>query len=196
MRSAQIERKTSETDIRLTLSVLPFGTRGSFSGTSGIGFFDHMLNSFAVHGSFAIDLQMTGDLQIDGHHSVEDAGIVLGMAFAKAVGDKAGITRFADIHLPMDEALAFCAVDFSGRPYLVFDSDFCAPMIGDYDTQLTVEFFRAFAQNAGVTLHLKTLYGKNDHHITEALYKAAAKCMGAALVVNGTEVPSAKGTLG
>ena len=195
MRTAEMIRKTNETDIKLSFTILSTNTRGSFKGTSGIGFFDHMLNSFAVHGGFDLTLAMSGDLKVDGHHSVEDVGIVLGLAIAKAAGDKMGITRFADIHLPMDEALAFCAVDFSGRPFLVFDSEFSAPMIGDYDTQLTVEFFRALSQNAGVTLHLRSLYGANDHHITEALFKAAAKCFSRALAINGTEIPSAKGIL-
>ena len=195
MRTARIERKTNETDITLTLSIRDDGEKGSFDGTSGIGFFDHMLNSFATHGGFDIALDCKGDLQVDCHHTVEDVGIVLGTAFKNAVGDMKGISRFAHIMLPMDEALCMCAVDYSGRAYLVFDAEFKADMIGDYDTQMTVEFLRAFAYNAGITLHAKVLYGDNDHHKTEAVFKAVARCMKAALTVVSDSVPSSKGSL-
>lgn len=195
MRTAAITRKTGETDIRLTLGIPENGGRGSFTGTSGVGFFDHMLNSFAVHGGFDITLDCKGDLDVDCHHTVEDIGIVLGKAFAAAAGDCKGIARFADILLPMDEALCRCALDFSGRPFLVFDASFSAQSIGAYDTQMTAEFMRALAFNAGITLHLAVLYGENDHHKTEALYKACAKCLGAALRVVSAEIPSTKGTL-
>ena len=195
MRNAVIKRKTKETDIELSLTVLDYGKKGSFKGTSGIGFFDHMLNSFASHGGFDIVLKCEGDLFVDGHHTVEDIGIVLGMALGEAAGDMCGIKRFSDILMPMDEALCMCAVDFSGRAFLAFDSEFVSPMIGGYDTQLTVEFMRAISSNAGITLHLKKMYGANDHHVTEALYKAAGKCIGDALKVVSDEVMSTKGSL-
>ena len=195
MRTATIKRKTKETDIELTLNVLESGKKGSLSGTSGIGFFDHMLNSFVSHGGFDVELKCKGDLFVDGHHTVEDIGIVLGMALKEAAGDMKGIKRFSDILMPMDEALIMCALDFSGRSYLHFESEFTSPMIGDYDTQLTVEFMRALSSNAGITLHLKTLYGQNDHHKTEALYKAAGKCIGDALRVVSDEILSTKGSL-
>ena len=195
MRSATIKRTTKETDISLTLTILDGGRKGTFSGTSGIGFFDHMLNSFASHGGFDINLDCRGDLFVDGHHTVEDVGIVLGMALKEAAGALRGIKRFSDILMPMDEALVMCAVDYSGRAFLHFDSNFTSPMVGDYDTQLTVEFMRALSANAGITLHLKTLYGQNDHHITEALYKASGKCIGDALRIVSDEVMSTKGVL-
>lgn len=195
MRTATIKRKTKETDIELTLNVLDGVKKGSLTGTSGIGFFDHMLNSFASHGGFEINLKCSGDLFVDGHHTVEDIGIVLGTALREAAGDMKGVKRFSDILMPMDESLIICALDFSGRAYLHFESDFVSPMIGDYDTQLTVEFMRALSSNAGITLHLKKLYGANDHHVTEALYKAAGKCIGDALKVVSDEVMSTKGSL-
>lgn len=195
MRKAYITRKTNETDISINLEIGTPEKRGSFKGTSGVGFFDHMLNSFASHGGFDIELSCKGDLQVDCHHTIEDVGIVLGMAFKEAAGDMKGIARFSDILLPMDEALCMCATDYSGRAYLVFDADFKADMIGDYDTQMTVEFMRAFANAAGITLHIKVLYGENDHHKTEAIYKAAGKCLGKALKIVSDEIPSTKGTL-
>ena len=195
MRNAYIERKTKETDIKLSLAIRADNEKGSFKGTSGVGFFDHMLNAFATHGGFDIELTCKGDLEVDCHHTIEDIGIVLGTAFKEAVGDMKGITRFADIMLPMDEALCMCAVDYSGRAYLVFDGEFTSPMIGDYDTQMTVEFLRAFAFNAGITLHAKVLYGDNDHHKVEAVYKAVAKCLKKAITVVSDSVPSSKGTL-
>ena len=195
MRNAYIERKTKETDIKLSLAVREDNEKGTFKGTSGVGFFDHMLNAFATHGGFDIELTCKGDLEVDCHHTIEDIGIVLGTAFKEAVGDMKGITRFADIMLPMDEALCMCALDYSGRAFLVFDAEFTAPMIGDYDTQMTVEFLRAFAFNAGITLHAKVLYGENDHHKVEAVYKAVAKCLKKALAVVSDSMPSSKGTL-
>lgn len=195
MRTSTVKRTTKETNIEMTLTVLEYGKKGSFSGTSGIGFFDHMLNSFASHGGFDIALKCEGDLFVDGHHTVEDVGIVLGMCLKEAAGDMKGIKRFSDILMPMDEALCMCAVDFSGRAYLVFESEFASGMIGDYDTQLTVEFMRALSSNAGITLHIKTLYGANDHHKTETLYKAAGKCIGDSLRIVSDEVMSTKGTL-
>jgi len=195
MRNANIERKTKETDIKLSLSIREDNEKGTFTGTSGVGFFDHMLNAFATHGGFDIELSCKGDLEVDCHHTIEDIGIVLGTAFKNAVGDMKGITRFADIMLPMDEALCMCALDYSGRAFLVFDAEFTSPMIGDYDTQMTVEFLRAFAFNAGITLHAKVLYGENDHHKVEAVYKAVAKCLKKALAVVSDSMPSSKGSL-
>lgn len=195
MRTSTITRTTKETDITLSLTVLDYGKKGSFTGTSGIGFFDHMLSAFASHGGFDLSITCKGDLEVDGHHTVEDIGIVLGTALKEAAGDMKGIKRFSHIMLPMDEALVMCALDFSGRAFLAFDSDFRADMIGGYDTQLTVEFMRALAVNAGITLHLKKMYGDNDHHVTEALYKACGKCVGDALRVISDDVMSTKGVL-
>ncbi len=194
MRKAEMTRQTKETDIKMALTLDKAGKSGLI-GSTGIGFFDHMLNSFCVHGGMILELTMTGDLQVDGHHTVEDVGIVLGQLFAEILGDKGGIARFGEANVPMDESLAFCAVDISGRPYLVFNADFIAPMIGDYDTQLTKEFFRALAFNMGATLHLQVKYGDNDHHKTEALYKAAARAFAAAVKPAEGGVLSAKGVL-
>ena len=190
-RSAEVKRTTKETDISLSLCL----DGGEIDIDTGIGFFDHMLNSFASHGGFDLNLKCEGDLFVDGHHTVEDVGIVLGMALREAAGDMKGIKRFSDILMPMDEALIMCALDYSGRSYLHFESDFASPMIGDYDTQLTVEFMRALSMNAGITLHLKKMYGANDHHVTEALYKAAGKCIGDALKIVSDEIMSTKGSL-
>lgn len=196
MRTAEISRKTNETDISIKLIILEPYSKGKLTGSTGIGFFDHMLNSFAAHGGFEIDLiKVKGDLEVDGHHTAEDVGIVLGTALKKAAGDMAGIARFADILLPMDEALTMCALDFSGRAFLAFDAHFKSDLIGQYDTQLTVEFMRALAFNAGITLHIKSLYGENDHHITESIYKAVGKCIGKALEIHSDEIMSAKGCL-
>ena len=192
-RTASITRTTKETDIAMTLKLDE--PAGKFEGTTGIGFFDHMLNSFCVHGGFVIEANVAGDLQIDGHHTVEDVGIVLGKLFAQALGDKGGIMRFGESHVPMDEALAFCAVDVSGRAFLVYDIPVMAPMIGDYDTQLTEEFFRALAVNAEITLHVCAKYGQNDHHKVEAAYKATARAISAAVQPRAGGVLSAKGVL-
>ena len=192
MRKAEIKRKTAETDIALSIDL--DGTGASVIDT-GNGFFDHMLNSFCVHGGFRIALQMTGDLQVDGHHSVEDVGIVLGKLFADILGDRGGIRRFGSCFLPMDEALAFCAIDISGRPYLHYDVPVTAPMVGDYDAQLTEEFMRALAVNMGATLHTRLEYGVNQHHITEAVFKAVARAIGEAVTPFGEGVLSAKGVL-
>jgi Imidazoleglycerol-phosphate dehydratase len=194
MREAELERVTRETSIRMRLTLAGAGG-GGFTGSSGIGFFDHMLNSFAVHGGFKLDAEIEGDLYVDAHHSVEDAGIVLGKLFAQVLGDKSGIARFGSAFVPMDESLAFAAVDVSGRPFLVFNARFSAPQIGSYDTQLTVEFFRALATNMGATLHLRLEYGGNAHHETEALFKAAARALASAVAETGGGILSAKGTL-
>ena len=192
MRNAEISRKTKETDILVKLEL--DGT-GKNDISTGIGFFDHMLTAFAVHGGLDLTVKVQGDLNVDGHHSVEDTGIVLGKAFGKAIGDMKGIARYGTAFIPMDEALGFASLDISGRPYLVFDADFSDDRIGELDTCLVEEFFRAFAFNAGITRHLKCEYGKNDHHIAEALFKAAAHAVKAAKAVAGNEILSTKGVL-
>lgn len=192
-RKAEIIRKTKETDIKVSLNL---DGGGNFSINTGIGFFDHMLNSFAVHGGFDLTVICKGDLNVDGHHSVEDVGICLGRAFNEALGDKSGIMRFGSAFIPMDEALAFCALDISNRPFLVFNAEFSNEKIGEYDSCLTEEFMRAFAFNAGITLHLKAEYGKNDHHITEALFKALAHALKQAVQLNSDgSAASTKGAL-
>lgn len=192
MRCAIEERNTKETQIKLILNL----DGGNISIDTGVGFFDHMLNSFATHGGFGLELSVQGDLNVDEHHTVEDTGIVLGKAFANALGDKSSIDRFGSFYVPMDEALAFSSVDISGRPFLVFDVDFPQSRCGDYDCAMTVEFMRAFAFNAGITLHLKSLYGDNSHHITEALFKALAHSLRLAVKQNTSNKPlSTKGVL-
>lgn len=192
MRSAEVRRETKETQITAAVSL----DGGEVSINTGIGFFDHMLTAFAVHGGFGLTVHVKGDLEVDCHHSIEDTGIVLGKAFSQALGDKAGIARFGSFYVPMDEALGFCALDISGRPFLVFDAAFPEERIGSYDSCMTEEFMRAFAFNAGITLHLKALYGKNSHHITEALYKALAHALRAAVAPQGDGKPlSTKGVL-
>ena len=171
MRTATITRKTRETDITLTLNLDGGGVADI---DTGVGFFDHMLTAFAAHAGVDLSVRCAGDLAVDCHHTVEDVGIVLGQAFLQAVGDRAGIARYGHFMLPMDEALAMAALDISGRAWLVFDAEFKSDRIGGLDTQMISEFWRAFAMNAAVTLHLKLLYGANDHHKAEALFKAAA----------------------
>lgn len=192
-RTAEIARKTKETDITVRLDL---DGSGNPTIKTGIGFFDHMLTALCVHGGFDMVVKCKGDLDVDGHHSVEDVGIALGKAFEKALGDKSGITRYGSAFIPMDEALGFCALDVSARPFLVFDASFTNERIGDYETCLTEEFMRAFAVNAGITLHLKCEYGKNDHHITEALFKALAHALKAAVTPTADgKALSTKGTL-
>ncbi len=193
MRASEISRKTKETDIQIKLDL--DGT-GKVSINSGIGFFDHMLTAFAVHSGIDLTVICHGDLEVDGHHSVEDIGITLGKAVAEALGDKAGIMRYGSFYIPMDEALAFCSLDISGRPFLVFSADFHDQRVGEFDTCLCEEFFRAFAFNAGITLHIREEYGKNDHHICEAIFKAAAHAFKAAVSRNSDgSVLSTKGVL-
>ena len=194
MRKAKIERKTAETNVRLELGLDGTGERDI---ATGIGFFDHMLNLFAKHGLFDLTVRCDGDLAVDGHHSVEDIGISLGQAFREALGDKAGITRYGSFYVPMDEALAFVAVDISGRPYLAYDGGEMSLMVGDYDTELTEEFLRAFAVNAGITLHARVLYGKNSHHKIEAIFKALGQALRTAVARDPRlkGVPSTKGVL-
>ncbi len=192
MRTSEITRKTKETDITLKLCL----DGGEVKIDTGIGFFDHMLNSFATHGGFGLEITAKGDLEVDGHHTVEDVGIVLGKAFNEALGDKGSIERFGSFYVPMDEALAFASVDVSGRPFLVFDAEFPQAVCGDYDCSLTVEFMRALAYNAQITLHIKSVYGDNSHHITEAVFKAAAHALKAAVAQNNSGKPlSTKGVL-
>ena len=191
LRAYAIQRKTKETDIQLSLSL----EGGEVSVSTGIGFFGHMLTAFAFYGGLGLKLEVYGDLEVDGHHTVEDVGIVLGQAMREALGDRKGIRRFASAYIPMDEALCFTALDFSNRPFLVFDADMPQPMIGAYDACLTEEFMRAFAVNSGLTLHMKCLYGKNAHHITEALFKSLGVAVKEAVAVTGTGVTSTKGVL-
>lgn len=192
MRTATVSRKTRETDINLTLNL--DGT-GKNSIETGIGFFDHMLMALAVHSGMDFSLSVVGDLFVDSHHTVEDTGIVIGKAFAEAVGQKIGIARYGSAYIPMDEALGFCAVDISGRPFLVFNAEFSDDRIGDFDTCLAEEFFRAFAFNAGITMHINLLYGKNDHHKCEAIFKAAAHALKQAATLRNGDVLSTKGVL-
>ena len=191
MREATLSRKTKETDIQLSLAL----EGGEVEVSTGIGFFDHMLTAFAFYGGLGLKLEVQGDLEVDGHHTVEDVGIVLGQAMREALGDRKGIRRFASAYIPMDEALCFTALDFSNRPFLVFDADMPQPMIGGYDSCLTEEFMRAFAVNSGLTLHMKCLYGKNAHHITEALFKSLGVAVKEAVAITGTGVTSTKGVL-
>ncbi|MBH0238770.1 imidazoleglycerol-phosphate dehydratase HisB [Methylobrevis albus] len=195
MRTATIARKTSETDITVTVNLDGSGVADI---ETGVGFFDHMLAQVARHGLIDLTIRAKGDLHIDDHHTVEDVGIALGKAVLQALGDKKGITRYADVHLPMDEALTRCAIDVSGRPYLVFRAPFATPKIGGFDTQLVEEWFRAFAMNAGITLHVETLYGGNDHHIAESCFKALARALRRALEIDPRQadrIPSTKGAL-
>ena len=192
MRTAEIERKTKETDIKLKLNL---DRQFENQIETGIGFFDHMLTALAVHGGISMNLSAIGDLYVDSHHTVEDTGIVLGKAFAQAIGEKSGINRYGHAYIPMDEALGFASLDISGRPYLVFNGQFSEDKIGDFDTCLTEEFFRAFAFNSGITLHINIVYGSNDHHKCEAVFKAVAHALKMAVEINGDEVLSTKGVL-
>ena len=192
MRYVELNRKTKETDIKLSLNL----DGGDINVDTGIGFFDHMLISFATHGGFGLDVKVKGDLSVDDHHTVEDTGIVLGQAFEQALGDKSSIERFGSFYVPMDEALAFASLDISGRPYMVFDAEFPQEKCGDYTSAMTVEFMRALAYNAKITLHIKCLYGYNSHHIIEAVYKAVAHSLKIAVKENESGVPlSTKGVL-
>ncbi len=189
MRTAEQSRKTRETDITVKLNL--DGT-GLHEIDTGIGFLNHMLTALAVHGAMDLSVKVVGDLEVDGHHTAEDTGIVLGQAFKCSIGDRVGIARYAHSFIPMDEALGFCAIDISDRAFLVFDVSFSSSMIGDLDTQLVEEFFRAFAVNAGVTLHLKCEYGNNDHHICEAVFKAFAHALREASIVRSDTILSTK----
>lgn len=191
-RNAEISRTTKETDITVKLNL----DGGDVEINTGIGFLDHMLTALGVHGGFGLSVTCKGDLYVDGHHTAEDVGITLGQAFAKALGDKSGIMRFGSAFIPMDESLGFCSLDISARPFLVFNAEFDNERVGEFDTCLTEEFMRAFAFNAGITLHLRTEYGTNDHHKIEALFKALAYALKAATRPNADGVAvSTKGTL-
>lgn len=195
MRSASVSRRTAETDIALSIAL--DGT-GKAEISTGVGFLDHMLELFARHGHFDLSVKVAGDLHVDQHHTVEDTGIALGQAILKALGDKKGITRYAGIHLPMDETLTRIALDISGRPFLVFQTAFPTEKIGAFDTELVREFFQAFAVQAGLTLHVETLYGENSHHIAESCFKGLGRALRQAVALDPREegrVPSTKGTL-
>ena len=192
MRKAELTRKTRETDIELKLDL---DGSGKNSVDTGVGFLNHMLELFSVHSGVDLCVCCKGDTEVDFHHSVEDVGICLGQAFKTALGDKKGIARFADRVVPMDECAAMVAIDISGRPFLVFQADFPEERAGGYDTCMTEEFFRALSTNAGITLHLRAEYGKNSHHIAEALYKAAAHALRLACTSTGSGVLSTKGSL-
>ena len=191
-RSSKQHRETKETTIDL---VLELDGRGNSSASTGIPFFDHMLEQLGKHGGFDLSIDATGDLEVDLHHTVEDVGIVLGTAFKEAVGDKAGVRRFASALVPLDEALVQVALDLSGRPFLVYDVDPVAEFIGTFDPQLCEEFWRGFVVAAGVTLHLHSLSGRNGHHVIEASFKGVARSLRDAVKIEGTDVPSTKGTL-
>ena len=192
MREAYIKRETKETKIELTLNV---DGEGKNQINTGVGFFDHMLTAFSVHSGFDLVLSCKGDLAVDCHHSIEDIGIALGAAFAEAVSEKKGIARYGTFTIPMDEALASCSLDISGRPFLVFNGEFGDYRLGDLDSEMVEEFFRAFAMNAMITLHINLIYGKNDHHKAEAIFKAFAHALKMAVKKEGSEILSSKGSL-
>jgi imidazoleglycerol-phosphate dehydratase len=196
MRTAKVTRTTKETDVAVAVDL--DGT-GASAIETGIGFFDHMLDLLARHSRIDITVEAKGDLHIDHHHTTEDVGIALGQAVKQALGDMKGITRYADVHVPMDEALTRVALDISGRPFLVFKAEFGRDKVGTFDTELVHEWFQAFAINAGITLHVETLYGANDHHIAESCFKGLARALRAAVAIDAraaNEVPSTKGRLG
>jgi imidazoleglycerol-phosphate dehydratase len=196
MRKASVKRATKETNVEVSIDLDGDG-RGSIA--TGIGFLDHMLDLLARHSRIDINVKAKGDLHIDQHHTTEDVGIALGQAVKQALGEMKGITRYADVHVPMDEALTRVAIDISGRPLLVFSVEFVRDKVGPFDTELVQEWFHAFAVNAAVTLHVATLYGGNDHHIAESCFKGLARALRAAVAIDpraANEVPSTKGTLG
>jgi len=192
MRTSTKKRSTKETNITVTLDL---DGSGKNDVDSGVGFFDHMLTALAVHARFDLTVKCEGDLGVDAHHSVEDVGIVLGQAFAEAIGDKAGIARYGSFTLPMDEALASCHLDVGGRVFAVIEAPFTADRVGELDTQMISEFFRAFAVNAKVTLHIAALYGEHDHHKAEAMFKAFAHALRMAVSRDGGDLLTTKGAL-
>lgn len=195
MRTAKITRKTAETDISVSVNLDGSGT---YDNQTGVGFFDHMLDQLARHSLIDIVVRATGDLHIDDHHTVEDVGIALGQALADALGDKKGIRRYGECHLPMDDAQVRCALDLSARPYLVWNVAMPTPKIGSFDTELVREFFQALATHGGITLHIDQLHGINSHHIAEATFKAVARALRSAVEVDPRKadaVPSTKGAL-
>lgn len=193
-RLSEIKRKTGETDIELSLNL---DGEGTFKGSTGIGFLDHMLTLFSKHGLIDLEIKADGDLVVDSHHTVEDIAIVLGSALKEALKDKAGIKRYGTSFVPMDESLATISLDISGRPFLVFDAKFTVDKLGNFDTEMVEEFFRAFAVNGGITLHARVLYGKNNHHMIEALFKALGRALGEAITIDQRikGVMSTKGVL-
>jgi imidazoleglycerol-phosphate dehydratase (EC 4.2.1.19) len=194
-RTAEVARKTKETDITVAIDL---DGKGENKIDTGIGFFDHMLTALSKHSGINMNISCKGDLNVDSHHSVEDTGIVLGQAVAKALGDKAGIVRYGSARIPMDEALGEAVIDISGRPYIVYECEFSGDMIGELDTQLVEEFMRAFAFNAGITLHIGSPYGTNDHHKAEAMFKALARALRQATEIDPRfegQVISTKGSL-
>jgi imidazoleglycerol-phosphate dehydratase len=194
-RQATIERKTKETEIR---AVVDLDGTGAYDVKTGIGFLDHMLEQLARHSLIDVTLRAKGDLHIDFHHTTEDSAIVLGQAVAKALGDKQGISRYSDVHLPMYETMTRVAIDISGRPYLIWNVAFTRPKVGDMDTELFREWFQAFAQHSGITLHVETLYGENNHHIAETCFKGLARALRQAVSLDprqAGQVPSTKGSL-
>jgi imidazoleglycerol-phosphate dehydratase len=196
MRIGEIHRETKETDIRVRVNL--DGT-GSYNISTGIGFFDHMLEQLSRHSLIDLDVSCKGDLHIDQHHTTEDTGIAIGEAIAKALGEKRGITRYGEAHAPMDETLTRVALDISGRPFLVWKVELSNPRIGEWDTELIQHWFHSFADAAGLTLHVETLYGSNNHHIVESCYKALARALRIAVEIDprkGNAIPSTKGTLG
>jgi imidazoleglycerol-phosphate dehydratase len=196
MRQAKVTRKTKETEVEVAIDL---DGAGRAQVVTGIGFLDHMLDLLARHSRIDIAVKAKGDLHIDHHHTTEDVGIALGAAVKQALGDMKGIARYADVHVPMDEALTRVALDISGRPFLVFKAEFVRDKVGAFDTELVQEWFQAFAMNSGITLHVETLYGTNDHHIAESCFKALARALRAAVAIDPRardEVPSTKGSLG
>ena len=192
MRTSIVERNTKETQIKIELNL----DGGEVKVDTGIGFFDHMLTAFGVHGGFGLNVMVTGDLDVDTHHTVEDTGIALGKAFNEALGDMSGINRYGTFYIPMDESLAQASLDISNRPFLVFNADFAQEKCGDYETCVTEEFWRAFAVNSAITLHINVLYGVNAHHEIEAIFKAVAHALKIAVQKNGDNcVLSTKGVL-
>lgn len=196
MREASLRRTTKETDVEVRITL---DGRGAADIATGIGFLDHMLELLARHARIDLTVRAKGDVHIDHHHTTEDVGIAIGQAVKRALGDMKGISRYASLHLPMDEALTRVALDVSGRPYLVFRSQFARDKIGEFDTDLVREWFQAFAMNAGITLHIETLYGSNDHHIAESCFKGLARALRLAFSIDRQfedEIPSTKGRLG
>src|ERR1700694_5996809 len=196
MRKGAVKRATKETDIEVAVDL---DGKGASNVSTGIGFFDHMLDLLARHSRIDITVKAKGDLHIDHHHTTEDVGIALGTAVKQALGDMKGITRYADVHVPMDEALTRVAIDISGRPFLVFQAEFVRDKVGTFDTELVQEWFQAFAMNAGIQLNAEPLYGTHDHHIAESCFKGLARALRAAVAIDPRakdEVPSTKGSLG
>lgn len=196
MRKGAVTRKTKETAVEVAVDL---DGQGRADVSTGIGFLDHMLDLLARHSRIDITVKAKGDLHVDHHHTTEDVGIALGQSVKQALGDMKGITRYADVHMPMDEALTRVAIDISGRPFLVFKAEFVRDKVGTFDTELVQEWFQAFAMNAGVTLHVETLYGTNDHHISESCFKGLARALRTAVTIDpraAGEVPSTKGSLG